>query len=76
MADAIRALRMGQREALLALFAGAAAHGFFMQSVLAKSKALGMIRDILGAVDWPFDEQQDWVDDKAAELLHDMPGHF
>lgn len=29
MADAIRALRMGQREALLALFAGAAAYGFF-----------------------------------------------
>ncbi|WP_412550860.1 nickel/cobalt transporter [Shimia sp. MIT910701] len=29
MADAIRALRMGQTEALLALFAGAAAYGFF-----------------------------------------------
>jgi len=29
MADAIRALRMGQIEALLALFAGAAAYGFF-----------------------------------------------
>lgn len=29
MADAIRALRMGQTEALLALFTGAAAYGFF-----------------------------------------------
>lgn len=25
---------------------------------------------------WSKDDQQDWVDDKAAELLHDMPSHF
>ncbi|MBO9478566.1 helix-turn-helix domain-containing protein [Shimia sp. R11_0] len=25
---------------------------------------------------WPADEQQDWVDDKTAELLHDMPSDF
>lgn len=25
---------------------------------------------------WPEDEQEDWIDDKAAELLHDMPPSF
>jgi len=40
MADAIRALRMGQIEALLTLFAGAAAYGFFHAAGPGHDKAL------------------------------------
>ncbi len=29
-----------------------------------------------GFATWPEDEQEDWIDDKAAELLHDMPSDF
>lgn len=25
---------------------------------------------------WLSEEREDWIDDKTAELLHDMPGHF
>ncbi len=27
-------------------------------------------------VDWPEDQQQDWVDDAAAQKIHDMPADF
>lgn len=30
----------------------------------------------IGFAQWPINEQQDWIDDKAAQLLHDMPPRF
>ncbi|MFY0619750.1 helix-turn-helix domain-containing protein [Shimia sp.] len=29
-----------------------------------------------GFSSWSQEDQEDWLDDKAAELLHDMPGYF
>lgn len=42
----------------------------------AKAKALTLLFQEPGFASWSNDEQEDWVDDKAAELLHDMPSHF
>jgi len=77
------AISLKQMEQLAKAMGGTFVYAIFpddridaMKYKQAKSKALGMIRDIPGAVDWPVDEQQDWIDDKAAELLHDMPSHF
>jgi len=42
----------------------------------AKLKAAQQLTEIESALSWPADEQQDWIDDKAAELIHDMPSHF
>ncbi len=42
----------------------------------AKLKATQLLRDVEAASGWSSDEKQDWIDDKAAELLHDMPSHF
>lgn len=42
----------------------------------AKLKASQQLREIETALTWSVDERQDWVDDKAAELIHDMPSHF
>ena len=44
------------------------------QQALRKAKALLLEEPGHGA--WPVDEQQDWVDDRAAQLLHDMPQDF
>ena len=42
----------------------------------AKLKAIQQLKEIEAALNWPADERQDWIDDKAAELIHDMPSHF
>jgi len=42
----------------------------------AKSKALQLLSIEEAVSNWSIDEKQDWVDDKAAELMHDMPAHF
>ena len=42
----------------------------------AKLKAIQQLKEIEAALNWSADERQDWVDDKAAELIHDMPSHF
>lgn len=42
----------------------------------ARTKAVAMLRDIEDAASWPKDDRDDWIDDKAAELIHDMPSHF
>lgn len=42
----------------------------------AKIKANQQLNDITAATGWSADDRQDWVDDKAAELLHDMPSNF
>ena len=42
----------------------------------AMSKARGLIKEIAEAGTWSADERQDWIEDKAAELLHDMPSDF
>ncbi len=42
----------------------------------AKLKATQLLNDIESASCWTNDDKQDWVDDKAAELLHDMPSNF
>lgn len=42
----------------------------------AKKKAMQMLRSIDGSSSWSTDDKEDWVDDKAAELIHDMPSHF
>lgn len=42
----------------------------------AKSKAIQLLSVEETASKWSADEKQDWVDDKAAELMHDMPSHF
>ena len=44
------------------------------QQALGKARLL--LREEPGFAEWSADERQDWVDDKAAQLLHDMPGHF
>ena len=42
----------------------------------AKSKAIQLLSVDEAASNWSADEKQDWIDDKAAELMHDMPSHF
>ena len=42
----------------------------------AKSKAIQLLNVDETASAWSTDEKQDWIDDKAAELMHDMPNHF
>ena len=42
----------------------------------ARALAEVMLQDELAAPGWSADERQDWLDDKAAELLHDMPATF
>ncbi|UWR00233.1 helix-turn-helix domain-containing protein [Rhodobacteraceae bacterium S2214] len=42
----------------------------------AKSKARQLLSTDEIASNWSIDEKQDWIDDKAAELMHDMPSHF
>ncbi|MEO9649712.1 MAG: helix-turn-helix domain-containing protein [Roseobacter sp.] len=42
----------------------------------AKSKAVQLLRFDKAASNWSIDDKQDWIDDKAAELIHDMPSHF
>lgn len=42
----------------------------------ARRKAASLLTQEPGALGWSQDDRDDWVDDKAAELLHDMPGHF
>lgn len=42
----------------------------------ARSKAIQLLNELEAAKNWPADEMQDWIDDKAAELLHDMPSNF
>ena len=39
-------------------------------------RAVAMARDAPGYDTWPADEQQDWIDDAAAQQLHDMPSDF
>lgn len=42
----------------------------------ARSKAIQLMRVEPGIAIMTEDDRRDWVDDKAAELLHDMPGDF
>ena len=40
------------------------------------AKATVLIKDEPDLSSWSADERQDWIEDKAAELLHDMPPSF
>lgn len=42
----------------------------------AKAKAARLLKSVQGSSAWSKDDKEDWGDDKAAELLHDMPAHF
>lgn len=42
----------------------------------AQRKAVLLAAQEPGFEGWPADEREDWIDDKTAELLHDMPSHF
>lgn len=42
----------------------------------ALKKAKTLLREEKDHATWSADDQQDWVEDKAAELLHDFPPHF
>ncbi len=42
----------------------------------AQVKAKALLQTEEGAQNWTQEEREDWVDDKAAELLHDMPSNF
>lgn len=42
----------------------------------AMSKARIQIDEIADAADWSSDDRQDWIEDRAAELLHDLPSDF
>lgn len=42
----------------------------------ARTKAIRMLSDEPDHPNWSSDERDDWIDDKTAELLHDMPSHF
>lgn len=42
----------------------------------AMEKAQTLIKDEPDLKSWSTDDRQDWVEDKAAELLHDMPPSF
>lgn len=47
-----------------------------MKYAHAQQKATALLEELPDAASWSKDEQQDWIDDKAAELLHDMPVDF
>lgn len=42
----------------------------------ARQKAAHLLTREPDAEGWSKEDREDWVDDKAAELLHDMPAHF
>ncbi len=42
----------------------------------AVKRARRLARDEPGFATWPKDEQQDWIDDTAAQQLHDFPPDF
>lgn len=42
----------------------------------AKLKATQMAIEEPDFSSWSQEEREDWIDDKSAELLHDMPSHF
>ncbi|WP_415922574.1 hypothetical protein [Tateyamaria sp. SN6-1] len=42
----------------------------------ALKKAKRLIHDDPDSASWPDHERQDWIEDKAAELLHDFPADF
>ena len=42
----------------------------------ALKKAKQLIEHETGSAAWPMDDRQDWIEDKAAELLHDFPPDF
>lgn len=42
----------------------------------ARKRAIAMARDAPDFAALSKDDQQDWVDDVSAQLLHDMPGDF
>lgn len=42
----------------------------------AKNKAQQMAKTHPEFTGWTADEREDWIDDKSAELLHDMPSDF
>ena len=42
----------------------------------ARRKAAVLLKQETDAPGWSQDDRDDWIDDKAAELLHDMPSHF
>ena len=42
----------------------------------AKTKAAQMLTLVQDSGSWSKDDKEDWIDDKAAELVHDMPSHF
>ena len=44
------------------------------RQAIAKAKVLS--KDEPGFSTWSQDDRQDWIEDKAAELLHDMPPFF
>lgn len=45
----------------------------YQQAIL---NAHAMASKLADFPNWPKDEQQDWIDDAAAQQLHDMPGDF
>ena len=42
----------------------------------ALKKAKRLIAQDVDSSAWPDDDRQDWIEDKAAELLHDFPADF
>ncbi|GAA6208702.1 hypothetical protein NBRC116601_19950 [Cognatishimia sp. WU-CL00825] len=42
----------------------------------AKRRAQALAHEEPGYASWSADEQQDWIDDTTAQLLHDMPSDF
>ncbi len=42
----------------------------------AVAKAKKLLTDEPEAASWSKEDREDWVDDKAAELVHDMPANF
>jgi len=42
----------------------------------ALKRAKHLVLEQSGQVDWSDDDRQDWIEDKAAELLHDFPSDF
>lgn len=42
----------------------------------ALKKAKHFIQEEPGSATWSNDDRQDWIEDKAAELLHDFPADF
>ena len=77
------AVSLNQMEQLAAAMGGTFVYAIIPNSRIdemkyrqAKLKASQQLREIETALTWSVDERQDWVDDKAAELIHDMPSHF